>query len=105
VSEVKDLILRDLVRYTLEMEHDLQQMMEHLLARQKEAAAQIAANQEEMKAHEGKVNAETKALLKQLNEDIEGHMEDLREGLRSCGRKTTGCQVSSLACPDKSKSA
>jgi hypothetical protein len=30
-------------------------------------------------------------------------METFLEGLRSCGRRTTACQVSSVACPKKSK--
>jgi hypothetical protein len=77
-------------------------MMEHLLAGQEGAAAQVAANQEEMKACQDKVHAEAKTCQEQLKEDIKGHMEAFL-GLRSCEKWMTDHQVSLLACPEKSK--
>jgi hypothetical protein len=53
-------------------------------------------------AHQDKADAEQKAHQDQFK-DIEGHMEGLLEGLRSCGRRMTACQVLSVACPEKSK--
>jgi hypothetical protein len=61
LSEVKDSILPDLVRYTVEMEQGLRQMMESLLSRQEEAAAQMAANQEEIKARQEEMKADINA--------------------------------------------
>jgi hypothetical protein len=54
----------------MEMEQGLQQMMERLLVRQEEAVAQIAANQEEMKARQEKADAEAKTDHEQLKKTI-----------------------------------
>jgi hypothetical protein len=77
--------------------------MERLLARQGEAAAQTAANQDEIKARQEKVEAEAKTRQEQLKGYIKRHTEVLLEGLRSRGKRMTACQVWSVACPEKSK--
>jgi hypothetical protein len=56
---------------------DIQQMMKRLLARMDLADAKAAARQERMLA--------------------------FLEGLRSCGKETSACQVASEACPEKLK--
>jgi CHAT domain-containing protein len=99
VSEVKDSILLDFVHYMAELEQGLRQMMERLLARQEEAADKIAAKQE-MKAD---INAQVADCQDQFKEDIKGHMEAFLDELRFCGKRTTACQVSSVASPNKSK--
>jgi Skp family chaperone for outer membrane proteins len=71
-------------------------MMEHLFARQTE---ELKAEQEEIEARRGKEDAEAKARREQLKEDTKGYMEAVLEGLRSCGNRTTACQVSSVSCP------
>jgi hypothetical protein len=70
-----------------EMEKSLQQMMERLLARQSE----------EMKDPQDKAHAEAKTRQEQLRDDINGHMEALLKRLRSCSKRVTACQVSSMA--------
>jgi hypothetical protein len=111
VSEVKEWILPDLVHYTMDMEQSLQQMMEPLLARQTE---EMKAGQEEIKARQekgdtkakprqDKADANAKAHQAQFKEVITSHMEDLLEGLRSCGKRATAYLVSSVACPKKLK--
>jgi hypothetical protein len=99
VSEVKNWKLLDLVLYSAtldkEMEQGRQQMIERLLAGQEEAAAcqeEVVARQEESTAHAA-------VSLKKLKEDIKGHMKALLEGLKSCRKRATACQVWSVACP------
>jgi hypothetical protein len=41
--------------------------------------------------------------LREFKEDIKRHMQALLEGLKSRGKGTTACQVSSVACPEESK--
>jgi hypothetical protein len=86
-----------------EMELSLQQMMAHLLAEIQAGQAEMKASQEEIKARQDKTDAEAKAHHDQLKDDIKGHMEDLLEGLRSCVKWMTVCQVPSEACPEKLK--
>jgi predicted translin family RNA/ssDNA-binding protein len=69
-SELKDWILPDLVRYKTEMEQDLHQMMEHLLARQEDAEAQAAAS------------------LKELKDDINGYTEATISSVQSEFKQT-----------------
>jgi anti-sigma factor RsiW len=99
VSEVKDWKLLDLVQYTAtldkEMEQGRRQMIERLLAREEEAEA----CQEEVVARQEESTAQAAASLKELKEDIKGHMKALLEGLRSCRKRVTACQVWSVACP------
>jgi chromosome segregation ATPase len=85
-----------------EVDQGMQQMLEHLLAGQEEAAAslkefkeEMKAGQEEIKAHKNKADTEAKAQLK----DIKGHMVALLEGLTSCLKRMTACQ----ALPNKLK--
>jgi hypothetical protein len=47
---------------------------------------------------------EAAASLREFREDIRGHVETDLEGLRSCGKWTTACQLSSMAYPEKSTS-
>jgi hypothetical protein len=58
VSEVKDWILPGLVRYMMETEQSLQQMMERLLAKQTE---EMKAGQQVVQARYSKADAEVKA--------------------------------------------
>jgi hypothetical protein len=55
-------------------------------------------------ARQDKADAEAKTCHDQFKEDIKGHMEPCLEVLRSCGKRMTACQISSVACPEKSKS-
>jgi hypothetical protein len=71
-----------------------------MMASLAELKEEMNANQEEIMAD---IDVRAEACLKQLHEDIKGHMEALLEGLRFCGKWTTACQVSSVACPEKSK--
>jgi hypothetical protein len=54
------------------------------------------------KARQDKADAEAQTRQEQLNEYIKGNMEALPERLRSCGKRTTACEVSSVACQKKS---
>jgi hypothetical protein len=98
----------------MEMKQNLQQTMEHLSAKQTEEMKagqdktnakieEMKAGQEERKAHQDKVDAEAKAHHEQLHQDINGYMEALLEGLRSCGKGTTICKVPSVVRPENSK--
>jgi hypothetical protein len=87
----------------MEMEQNVQILMGRLLARQEDAAVLIAGNQDEMKARQYKVNAEAKTSQNQLKEDIKDPIEVLLEEVRPCGKRTAACQISSVACPEKSK--
>jgi type IV secretory pathway VirD2 relaxase len=82
----------------MEMKQGLQQIMERLFARQEEAAAQIGAKQEQMKDHQDMADAEAKARQDQLNR-TKNHVVALLEGFSSCGKRTTACQILSVACP------
>jgi hypothetical protein len=79
------------------MDQRLQQIIERLLARQ---TKEMKIRQECMEID---INVEAKALQYQLKEDVIDDMKALLEGLRSCGKRTTACQLSSVGCPNKSK--
>jgi hypothetical protein len=99
-----------------EMEQCLQEMMEHLLAGQAELKAdainaRMMVRQAELK-EEMKADIDSKketceetaeASLKEFKEDVEYHMEACLEVSRSCGKRTTACQVPSVASPHNLK--
>jgi hypothetical protein len=76
----------------MEMEQGPQQMMERLLARQEEAAAQTAAHQEQIMARLDKAGAEAKT-SKELREYIKGHMVATINSVRSDFEQTIQKQM------------
>jgi hypothetical protein len=96
-----------------EMEQRLQQMMGLLLAEiqpgqgamKADINAKIQAGQEDMKARRDKADAEAKARHDQLKQDIRGHMRGPSGRIEVLWKRDDTCQVSSVACPEKSKAS